>query len=294
MSLRPGPVLILLVGLSACTQTAPPMSRGYFGPTLSLDDLVRHINENSAKIPTLWAREHFNGLIVDRQQNKAAHVDGYGNLLYTGPNKMKLTADNELTHLFSMGSDGEKFWLYENHEQVFWWGDYASASKVDSGEIPVRPDMVMEILGIRPVNPNLAEAPVPVMRFNNAGDIYMVDWQQLSGDHWVVVKEIWYDRQTLLPQKVLLFDGGGHVAMWAMLSNFQKVEVPQTDEKDWPVMAARYDLSFPYSGSKITMELTDMTLSHKSFGKSYPNETSFQMPSPQSLAEQGVRVNHIE
>ena len=54
------------------------MAAGYYGPTLSLEELVGRINENNAKISTLWAREHFEGTIVDRANNKSAHIDGYG------------------------------------------------------------------------------------------------------------------------------------------------------------------------------------------------------------------------
>src|SRR5580692_8466852 len=88
-------LLLLGAGLCGCTSSAPPMTKGYYGATLSLGELVGRINENNEKISTLWAREHFEGTIVDRVNNKSARIDGYGNLLYTGPNQMKLTAKNE-------------------------------------------------------------------------------------------------------------------------------------------------------------------------------------------------------
>ena len=94
---------------------------------------------------------------------------------------MKLTAKNELRRLFEMGSDGQQFWLWEKHEQMFWWGDFSAVGNLDSAEIPVRPDMVMEILGVRPVDPMLLHEPTPTMRFNNFGDAYMVDWQAAGG-----------------------------------------------------------------------------------------------------------------
>ena len=228
-------------------------------------------------------------------RNKSAHIDGYGNLLYTGPNQMKLTAKNELVTLFEMGSDGQRFWLNESHDQVFWWGDYSSVGNLDSAEIPVRPDMVMEILGVRPVDPFLLHEPAPTMRFNNIGDAYMVDWQarevdRSGGDHWVVAKEIWYDRQTLLPWKVLLFDGQGRVALWARMSNYVRVKMPGGQESQWPWVASAYRLSFPYTGTTISFELSDVSLSHNGF----PNAATYRMPDPEMLSQSGVRVNHIE
>jgi hypothetical protein len=294
--MRRFPTLFILVaaGLCACTAPAPPMTAGYYGPTLSLGELVGRINENNGKISSLWAREHFEGTIVDRANNKSARIDGYGNLLYTGPNQMKLTAKNELVTLFEMGSDGQRFWLYEDHDQVFWWGEFSAIGNMDSAEIPVRPDMVMEILGVRPVDPSLLHEPAPTMRFSNFSDAYMVDWLEPAGDHWVVVKEIWYDRRTLLPQRVLLFDGQGRVALWARLSNYVRMKMPSGDENQWPWVASEYQLSFPYTGTTISFELSDVSLKHTAGGTSFPNAATYRMPDPEKLSQSGVRVNHID
>lgn len=281
--------MLILLGLGACNSPAPPPPKGYYGPTLSLEDLVGKINENNAKIPTLWSREHFYGTLVDREHNKSGRMDGYGNLLYTGPNKLKMTAKNEVTDLFEMGSDGEKYWFYDKHDSQFWWGDFADAGSVDSGEVPVRPDMVMEILGIRPINPFLTQAPIPTVRFNNGGDFYMIDWMAPSAGHWVVVKEIWYDRVTYLPRKVLIFDGLGCAAVVAWLKNYQPVEVEGLDRAHWPKMATQFDLSFTYGGTMMTFELTDMSLTK--YGR--PSDATYHMPDPADLGGRGVKVTRI-
>jgi hypothetical protein len=294
MSRFPKLFVLLAAGLCACTAPAPPMAAGYYGPTLSLEELVGRINENNDKISSLWAREHFEGTIVDRANNKSARIDGYGNLLYTGPNQMKLTAKNELVTLFEMGSDGQRFWLYEDHDQVFWWGDFSAIGNMDSAEIPMRPDMVMEILGVRPVDAGLLHEPAPTMRFGNFSDSYMVDWQESEGDHWVVAKEIWYDRRTLLPQRVLLFDSQGRVALWARLSKYVRMKMPSGDQNQWPWVASEYQLSFPYTGTTISFELSDVSLKHDAGGISFPNAATYRMPDPEKLSQSGVRVNHID
>ncbi|MGD0461616.1 MAG: hypothetical protein ABSB74_03915 [Tepidisphaeraceae bacterium] len=277
------------LGLGACNSSPPPQV-GYFGDTLTLGQLVERVNENNQKLPTLWARERFEAAIVDRPKNKTTHIDGYGNLLFTGPNQMKLTAKNEVADLFEMGSDGARFWLYEKHDQVFWWGKYSDLEKVNEAEIPVRPDMVMEVLGIRPLDADLLRLPAPVMRFNSASDAYMIDWQIQTPDHWAALKEIWYDRQTLLPNRVMLFDAKGRVALWARLSKFERVETAKTDPSQWPTMATHYDLFFPLSGTTMSFDLSDMSLSHNGF----PSAATYRMPDPSKLGDSGVRVIQLD
>ena len=269
---------------------APPVQQGYFGPTLPLADVVARINQNNVRIPTLWAREHFAAVIVDRQKNKTTGIDGYGNLLYTGPSEIYLTAKNEFTDFFQMGSDGRGFWFWDKQNKVFWWGDYSDMASAGWADVPVRPDMMMEILGIRQVDPSLLDDPAPTLRFNIFADAYMIDWQTRSGNRWVVLKEIWYDRKTLLPQKVLLFDAEGRVAVWALLGNYRQVEIPGATKDRWPTMASRYELSFPYTGSTISFELSDMSLSNH--GR--PNVATYRMPDPVVLSRSGVRVNHVQ
>jgi hypothetical protein len=276
--------------LGACQHTAPPPAPGYFGDTLTLPELIARINANNDKLPTLWAREKFNATIVDPVKKKATDIDGYGNLLFTGPNSMRLTAQNELADLFEMGSDPARMWLWEKHDQIFWWGNDADIGEAESAQIPIRPDMVLEILGIRPVNTFLLLQPAPVLRFNNAADAYMVDWQVQLEDHWAALKEIWYDRQTQLPKRVLLFDAKGRVVLWARLSNWATVRDDSEPKEQWPWMATRYELYFPYTGTTLSFELSDMTLSHKGF----PNSASYRMPDLTTLRDSGVKVIQID
>jgi hypothetical protein len=203
---------------------------------------------------------------------------------------MLLTAKDEFTEFFKMGSDGKRFWFWDEQGKMMWWGNYADVGRADTPEVPVRPDLVMEILGIRPLDPSLLDEPAPTLRFNNIGDAYMIDWQAREGDRWAVQKEIWYDRSTLLPQRVLLFDGAGRVTMWARLGNYQQVKTQDADRSQWPAVAASYQLFFPYTGSTIRFDLSDITLSYHG----HPNSASYLMPSPATLSESGVGVKQID
>jgi hypothetical protein len=287
--------LAVLAVLALCGCAAPaPKSTRYYGPTLSLPQLVEAINRNNQKIPSLWTRIRFlEAWFVDRQSHSEKYVNGNGNLLYSAPASIRVTAMKELVaDLLDMGSDGTHFWLWQKHDNVFWWGEYADLEKPGAREIPIRPDLVLEVLGIRPIDPGLTEEPAPVLRFNNDADSYMIVWQKRLGDHWAALKEVWYDRATLRPSTVLLFDPDGRVVLRAWLSNFQPVRVANQAADQWPVMATQYRLFFPETGSRLNFELGDLALTGGR-GDAFPKPISFQMPDPQKLQGDGIKVNRI-
>jgi hypothetical protein len=287
--LRLGMLLCLSAMLCACAE-APPPRTGYYGPTLPLGEVIAGINQNNTRIPTLWARQEFEANIVDPKNSEAHFVNGYGTLLYASPDCLRLVGKKEVTDLFDMGTDGNKFWLrLTPQEDTFWWGNLADLDAGSSGEIPIRPDLILEVLGIRPADTSLLHEPAPVMRFSNTLDMYMIVWQYKLPDRWVAQKEIWYDRTTLQPRRVVLFDPDGRVEINAELSRFAQVKIDNFTQDQWPWIATRYSLSFPRTGSTMTLDLRDVALSHNGF----PKGVSFAMPDVDRLGQAGVKVIQI-
>jgi len=84
-------------------------------------------------------------------------------------------------------------------------GRYALVANYSSGSVamlPIRPDGLIEILAIDQIPTNFLQPPVPTMRFNNDADVYMLNFNVQLPDRWTVHKEVWYDRQSLLPRLV--------------------------------------------------------------------------------------------
>jgi hypothetical protein len=279
-------------GLCGCAAPAPQPTR-YYGPTLSLAQLVAAVNQNNQKISSLWTRIPFLEVwSVDRRNNSQKYINGNGNLLYSAPDSIRVTASKELVaDLLDMGSDGKRFWLWEKHEDVFWWGEYADLEKPGARQVPIRPDLVLEVLGVRPIDSVLTDEPAPVLRFNNDADSYMIVWQKRLADRWIAQKEIWYDRLTLRPSTVLLFDADGRVVLRAWLSDFQAVRVAGQPQDQWPVMATHFRLFFPESGSRMNFDLGDLALKGGR-DDAFPKPISFAMPDLEQL--RGIKVNRID
>src|SRR5205823_5262383 len=125
--------------------------------------------------------------------------------------------------------------------------------------VPIQPNMVLEVLGIGTFNTDFTASPAPVMRYNpdKYADAYMFDWivPAANPPRFVVQKEIWYDRATKRPTRVMLFDADGRTVLRAILEKHRQVPIDDRPREKWPWVATDYKLYFPESGSKMSFVL---------------------------------------
>src|SRR5262249_24483323 len=154
-------------------------------------------------------------------------------------------------------------------------GTYQNLARINADEIPIRPDLILEVLGVQSIPVDLLKQPVPVLRFNNDNDAYMIVWNAQLADRWIAQKEVWYDRTTKLPKAVLLYDADGRVILRAYLADHQPVRTDDVPREQWPMVATSYRLFFPDSGSVVQFSLKE-DLASKRNGK--PDARSFTYP----------------
>jgi hypothetical protein len=277
------PLWLLLFGCG-CRNAPPPPS--YYGPTLPFNQVVEQINANAERIPTLRGEGHFEAWVRQPDQTKEQYVAGDLTLLYSRPRSLRFIGkDPILGPVFEIVSNNDRYWLIVKppnpDQQTMYWGTHDNASRVDPKTIPVRPDLLLEVLGIGAVPTNFLEPPVPVLRFNNDADAYMILWNARLPDRWAVVKEIWYDRTTLLPKLVNLFDPDGRVVLRAYLFEHKPVEVEGLPKDQWPKVATVYKLFFPQTQSRLNFDLKGGLVLKKG---TVPNERSFAFPENPDVA----------
>jgi hypothetical protein len=250
--------LFVIGGCGAPPPPLPPVSE-------PMSDVVREINANNEQVPTLWATHYYEASIVD--ENKKPHfVNGDGALLYRRPLGMRIVGNKPVAGtVFEIGSTEEKYWFKIVPElNTMWYGDYANLGKPCVRPVPIQPNMVLEVLGLGTFNTDFTAFPAPVMRYNpdKYADVYMFDWvvPAANPSRYVVEKEIWYDRATKRPTRVLLFDADGRTVLRATLGKHQQVPIQGQPEPTWPWVATDYKLYFPENGSKISFTLSDMVL----------------------------------
>ncbi len=271
-------VLAATLLLGGCKHLPPPQ-RVYNGPTQTMAQVVRAINANNQQIPSLWCRHNFEADLID-QDGKKHFLNGDGVLLYRPPRDLLFRGNKDVAgKIFEIGSNRDRFWVQLiPQSDTMWWGRHANAGKPCMGEIPLRPDLLLEVLGVGRIGEDFLAEPAPTMRFNNDADAYMLTWIALNRGtgprRWTAQKEIWYDRQTLLPRLVLLFDENGRVLLRAQLSKHQLVGQASAAGAVAPLLASDYRLYFPDNGSTMWITLREMAFSRRGA----PDDRAFEFP----------------
>lgn len=260
-------VCLAVVAVGCCPKPASFSQKVYNGPTEPMNVVVEQINANSIPIASLRADHKFWAYVHD-DKHRERKFDGDGALLYRKmpqkPDELLMTGDVITGKVFELGSTSgpeAEYWVAfmpPNEEGTEWWGHYKNLGKPCSQSVPIQPNLVAEVLGVTDIATEFLRQPVPTMRFINDGDAYAFDWMIQLPDRWAVQKEVWFDRTTKLPTKVLLFDENGRTLLRANLFNHQPV-----DGTNGKKIATRYDLFFPDTKDALVIELHDPRLTYK-------------------------------
>jgi hypothetical protein len=268
-----------LILLNGCAARGVSERKGYFGPTEPIDRVIARINANNQRIPTLGAEGSFEAWFYEGNQER--FLNGTAVVLYSAPMSLWLVASKDIAgRVFEIGSNSEYYWLTDYKDKdAMWWGRHANAARVDPETIPIQPDKILEVLAVQTLPADLLAEPTPTQRFNNSADAYMLLWNERLADRVVVRKEIWYDRATLLPTMVLLFDDDGRIVLRAYLSDHKPLKID--GDPSPPIVATKYDLFFPPNRSRMILDLSQVGLKRNGA----PTEQSFRFP-----GEQGERA----
>jgi hypothetical protein len=262
---------------SGCRPAQPSVRKPpYYGPTKTLSEVVAGINANNQKIPSLWAHMARNGFDVAFVDDKG-HQQEYvlsGMVLYRAPQDVLITAHQDVAgDVLKIGSNDDRYWLIDiKGSDTTWWGRYKYLGADCADPIPIRPDLLLDVLGVSTINTDLTALPAPTMRFNPDEDVYMLIWNARLPDRWIAVREVWYDRATLQPKFVLLFDANGRIVLRAFLSDPKPVQSADLPENEWPRIATHYALYFPETKAKLSLTLDDVRISRNNA----PNDFTFR------------------
>ena len=273
--------------LAGCCPHCPPTGDPHaLNPPglLSTAEVVARINANSQRLPTLWASLNYSATIIYKGKPQSVASDD-GTLLFAQGGFFRLKGDKEFVGtVFDIGTNANEYWCeVVPGVNTLWRGTFADLRQLGPKvklPIPVRPELIRDVLGIGIIGPNLLSSPVPIMRFDPVADSYVILFGDSMNDHWVIQKQIYYDRATLRPRRVVVYGDEGRPVLDAELAHDLRVSIPNEPAENWPLVAADYRIFFPDNeGSHMEFSLKDVRLfKENGRGVRIPNSTNFEVP----------------
>jgi hypothetical protein len=216
--LRAAVALAVLVALGAAGCGPTRVAGGPVGPRLSPDEVIRAHNAWADSIQQVWSRAAV-GLVVPRGAGRGdiARYDMDGHLFLVKPDRLFLHGQVLGQEVFKMGMDAERFWLWIRPKvNTIWTGRRGGQGE---RRFILSPADLMMALGVFPVD----LSPASPAEFEALPHAYVLTLEWRGGPKRLPLRRIWFDRQTLRPIRVDLFDEGGTRIVMAELLAYGKV-----------------------------------------------------------------------
>jgi hypothetical protein len=297
---------LLLVAAAGCNfGKRPPAVEVpvYEGPLLGVAEVVRALSQGAAPVRSVWARHDFSVVALD-ERGRERRLDGDGVLMLrksaggvagvtgmtgvgvagvgvggVGVTELKLTGSKDVAGpVFDLGVNRERSWLtfFGDIDQMVWLSNGAEI-ETRSGEVPIRPDMVPEVLGLGDWRTDLAAFPSPVMTYDAKLDQYVLTLIEPSRDGATLTtrRQVWVDRASLQIRRIVLFGPDSRPAAVSELT-------------EWKPLAGTSGLvphdvvvSFPQSKANLRLRLRDVRASRNGL----PSDLSFRFPTKPGVSK---------
>ncbi len=205
---------------SGCESTLQAGARSSRGDDQPVQVVIGRINDNSAAM---------NFLLRGRSVKARGRWDGesfdlVGTLLYRKPRNLYLKLEHTLSKGIEVGSNDRQFWVWKRiKDDRYWWGEYANIETVEGGAMPVRPDHILEVLGLQfmPGEEDASQRPL----FNVSDGFYELSYtsKDVEGARYLS-RKVRVDREPpYLIREILFYAPDGHPIVSATLSQYGTV-----------------------------------------------------------------------
>lgn len=194
---------------------------------LSKEDAIRLVNNNIGQIHgTLRATGSVDGHFISAESRRRINYNVDGTLFYLSPYYFRLDLKKLGDRQVLFGSNDQYYWAYTKDDNAYACGRMGSADE----HVPIRPDQIIEALGLTPIPANGAGARMNVTR----------EHQQIAFGG----KEYWLDRRApRLVRRIVFRNGDGSVAMVSDLSDYRTIPggptLPYLMDASWTGRDAR-------------------------------------------------------
>ncbi len=235
-------------------------------PVLPMADAIDRVNANHARlVGTAQARGgHARGHFTDTDGARRS-FDLDAKLLVHPPRCLRLDLKALLESQLVFGSNPEKYWVVQPNVKALTYGRHSRDVIPDADDLIIRPDLLVEALGLNLLPEQTIGDAGPVQRI--VGDhqqlIFLAYDESLQG---YIAKEYWLSRhEPRLVDRIVFRDPEGKLVMASELSRYRPVGddgllLPHRVEITWPATDGR--MLFTASGWKILPQVDE---SHPGF-----------------------------
>ncbi|MCK4660474.1 MAG: hypothetical protein KAV82_13210 [Phycisphaerae bacterium] len=277
---------VVLTGLLMLAAGCPPPPTMMPLEPLALDQAIETVNENTARISTgLKATGSVRGRFPD-DQGQTRSFDLHGKMLLIPPHHLRFDVQNALGRSeFLLGSNADFFWAHaERDEDTFRFGRHATPENERETDLPIRPDWMIEALGLNSL-------PESTTGINGPVQLIESDYQRLlfiSYDfdgQGMIRKSYWLSRYPpRLVERVVFHDEIGNELLRSCLSDYRRSDatsplLPHRIRVDWPMSKAWIEFSV-----RRWQQRGELTTNHR----------AFQLPTVESLVTRYNRVVDID
>jgi len=251
---------------------------------MPIRDAISVVNQNNSGLQmTLKSKGGFARCQFTDPDGKKRKFDVDADLIVLCPRNMRLNMSVLGKSYFAFGSNQERYWVEQPDARALTWGRHDRDIQPLARELIIRPELIVQALGISLLPEDLADANGPVQRLtDDYQQLIFVDHSGQAGGGQAggrISKEFWLDRYS--PQligRIVFRDPMGQIAMDAKLGNYKPIIpggplIPHRFEIDWP--ATEGHMLFTTRGWKMLPQVTE-------------EHPAFQFP-----LDRGARFDHI-
>ena len=236
----------LLFTLLACSGCPPHEKPIPFDP-VPIDEALALVNANSSELQlTVRAKAgSATGVFVEPDGTKH-RFDVDAALLVHPPRCMRMDMSVLGNSQFVFGSNNERYWAEQVSANALSWGRHDQQVNPAAEDMIIRPDLIVEALGINPLPPTTHVLFGPFQRItNDCQELHFVDYdEKLRG---FISKEYWLSRyEPRMVERIVFRDAMGEKIMESHLSRYKPVK------SDGPLMPHKVYISWPVTGSELT------------------------------------------
>lgn len=215
-----------------------------------MDQAIGLVNANTSRVTTcLKAAGWADGWFTDQAGRRRRFDLPHTSLQVIAPRHLYLSAKSGLlTEELMLGSNAEKYWLHIKRDQdTYRFGTHAALADEPVWAMPLRPDQLIEALGLNGLPQDTTGPDGPVQRIVD-------EYQQLiflaytADGQGLIRKEYWLDRyEPRLIRRIVFRDGMGLVVMRSQLDAYKSMAgdgplLPHRIRVEWPQEAGTLNL----------------------------------------------------